>query len=84
MRYPDKATRRTEIDRMVNQHCKKQIEAYWAERGYQVDVRLIEQPFSQADRCMPTLLTSDMMNGYPMGYHVKRTERILKARGHIA
>jgi hypothetical protein len=44
---------------------KLRIEEYWRERGYDVDVKLIEAGFVPAMRSARTDVRSDMVNGLP-------------------
>lgn len=44
---------------------KMRIEEYWRERGYRVDVKLIEAGFVAAMRSARTDVRSDMRNGFP-------------------
>jgi hypothetical protein len=44
---------------------KSRIEDYWRERGFQVDVKLVEAPFVAAMRSARTDVRSDMVNGFP-------------------
>ena len=44
---------------------KMRIEEYWRERGYNVDVKLIEAGFVAAMRSARTDVRSDMVNGFP-------------------
>jgi len=44
---------------------RRRIEEYWSERGYQVDVQLINQGFVPAMRSARTDIRSDMVNGMP-------------------
>lgn len=44
---------------------KTRIEDYWRERGFQVDVKLVEAPFVAAMRSARTDVRSDMVNGFP-------------------
>jgi hypothetical protein len=45
---------------------KQRIEEYWRDRGYAVDVKLIEAGFVAAMRSARTDVRSDMVNGLPM------------------
>jgi hypothetical protein len=45
---------------------KQRIEEYWRERGFAVDVKLIEAGFVAAMRSARTDVRSDMVNGFPM------------------
>ena len=49
---------------------KQRIEEYWRERGFTVDVKLIEAGFVAAMRSARTDVRSDMVNGHP----TKRTD----------
>lgn len=44
---------------------KQRIEEYWRERGYNVDVKLVEAGFVPAMRSARTDVRSDMVNGMP-------------------
>lgn len=44
---------------------KERIEEYWRERGYTVDVKLIEAGFVPAMRSARMDVRSDMVNGFP-------------------
>lgn len=44
---------------------KQRIEEYWRDRGYQVDVKLVEAGFVAAMRSARTDVRSDMVNGLP-------------------
>lgn len=44
---------------------KLKIEAFWRERGYDVDVALVEAGFLPAMRSARTDVRSDMVNGLP-------------------
>ncbi|MFZ4120713.1 MAG: hypothetical protein ACOYKM_03535 [Caulobacterales bacterium] len=44
---------------------KQRIEEYWRERGYNVEVRLVEAGFMPAMRSARTDVRSDMTNGMP-------------------
>jgi len=44
---------------------KQRIEEYWKDKGYNVDVKLIEAPFVAAMRSARTDVRSDMVNGFP-------------------
>ena len=50
---------------------KQRIEEYWRERGFAVDVKLIEAGFVAAMRSARTDVRSDMVNGFP----TKREDR---------
>ncbi len=44
---------------------KQRIEEYWRERGYAVEVKLVEAGFVAAMRSARTDVRSDMVNGFP-------------------
>ncbi|MEE2567287.1 phosphoglycolate phosphatase [Hyphobacterium marinum] len=44
---------------------KQRIEAYWAERGYDVNVDLVDAGFMPAMRSARTDVRSNMVNGMP-------------------
>ena len=44
---------------------KTRIEEYWRERGFNVDIKLVEAPFVAAMRSARTDVRSDMVNGFP-------------------
>jgi hypothetical protein len=44
---------------------KNKIEDYWRERGYDVDVKLVDAGFMAAMRSARTDVRSDMVNGMP-------------------
>jgi len=44
---------------------KLRIEEYWRDRGFAVDVKLIEAGFVAAMRSARTDVRSDMVNGFP-------------------
>lgn len=44
---------------------KEKIEAYWKERGYDVDIDLVESGFVAAMRSGRTDVRSNMVNGMP-------------------
>lgn len=44
---------------------KQRIEEYWRDRGYNVDVKLVEAPFVAAMRSARMDVRSDMVNGFP-------------------
>lgn len=51
---------------------KARIEAYWKNRGYAVDVRVIDGPFIPSLREHARMLRSNMKNGLPEGCAPKR------------
>jgi hypothetical protein len=44
---------------------KQRIEEYWRERGFNVEVKLVEAGFVAAMRSARTDVRSDMVNGFP-------------------
>lgn len=44
---------------------KAKIEAYWRERGYEVQVMLVDGPFSAALRATRVDVRSELINGLP-------------------
>ena len=44
---------------------KQRIEEYWRERGYTVEIKLVEAGFVAARRSARTDVRSDMVNGFP-------------------
>ena len=44
---------------------KQRIEDYWRERGYDVEIRLVDAAFMPAMRSARTDVRSDMVNGLP-------------------
>lgn len=55
---------------------KQRIEEYWRERGFTVDVKLIEAGFVAAMRSARTDVRSDMVNGMP----TKKSEETERSR----
>lgn len=47
------------------ERLREKIRAYWAERGYDVDVDLVDAGFVAAMRSARTDLRSNMVNGMP-------------------
>lgn len=47
------------------ERLKEKIEAYWAERGRAVSVKVISESFHPAIRAARVNIRSDMLNGYP-------------------
>ncbi len=56
---------------------KQRIEEYWRERGYDVDVKLIDAGFMAAMRSARTDVRSDMVNGLP----ARKAEESKEERG---
>lgn len=44
---------------------KARIEAYWRDRGYEVQVMLVDAPFAAALRAARVDVRSEMVNGLP-------------------
>lgn len=44
---------------------KQRIEAYWRERGYEVQVMLVDGPFNPALRAARVDVRSELVNGLP-------------------
>jgi hypothetical protein len=44
---------------------KQRIEEYWRDRGFKVDVKLVDAGFTPAMRSARTDVRSDMVNGMP-------------------
>lgn len=44
---------------------KQRIEEYWRERGFAVEIKLVEAGFVAAMRSARTDVRSDMVNGFP-------------------
>ena len=55
---------------------KQRIEEYWRERGYTVDVKLVEAGFVAAMRSARTDVRSDMVNGLPTKRSSNERERV--------
>lgn len=47
------------------ERLKKQIEAYWAERGHDVKINLVQGGFLASMRSARTDVRSNMVNGVP-------------------
>jgi hypothetical protein len=47
------------------QRLKQRIQEYWRERGYEVEINLVEAPFVAAMRSGRTDVRSDLKNGIP-------------------
>lgn len=45
---------------------KRRIEEYWASRGFDVEVKLVDGAFMAAMRSARTDVRSDMVNGMPV------------------
>ena len=61
---------------------KQRIEEYWRERGYTVEVKLVEAGFVAAMRSARTDVRSDMVNGFPTKRSDNDRERVSpKVRG---
>ena len=55
---------------------REKISAYWAERGYEVDVDLIDAGFVPAMRSARTDVRSNMVNGMPRRRIAKTQEDV--------
>jgi len=55
-------------DRAGASALKERIEAYWRERGHEVEVHLVEAPFTPAVRAARFDVRSEMINGLPRGW----------------
>lgn len=44
---------------------KRKIEEYWRDKGHEVEVKLVDGPFTASMRSSRTDLRSDMLNGLP-------------------
>ncbi len=58
---------------------KQRIEEYWRDRGYTVEVKLVEAGFVAAMRSARTDVRSDMVNGFP----TRRAELEARARPRV-
>ncbi|MGE3143765.1 MAG: phosphoglycolate phosphatase [Hyphomonadaceae bacterium] len=56
---------------------KQKIEDYWRDKGYDVDVKLVEAGFVAAMRSARTDVRSDMINGLPAR---RRSEEVKATR----
>lgn len=52
-------------DRTGARVLKERIEAYWRERGFEIQVNLVEAPFSPAIRAARVDIRSELINGLP-------------------
>lgn len=59
-------------DRQGANKLKARIEQYWRERGFAVQVMLVDAPFSPAVRAARVDIRSDLVNGMPR--RLPRTE----------
>ena len=55
---------------------REKIREYWAERGYEVDVDLVDAGFVPAMRSARTDLRSNMVNGMPRRRIAKTQEEV--------
>ncbi|MBL8537169.1 MAG: hypothetical protein JNM59_07165 [Hyphomonadaceae bacterium] len=60
---------------------KQRIEEYWRDRGYKVDIKLIEAGFVAAMRSARTDVRSDMVNGFPVSREASDDRRSPNRRG---
>ena len=80
---PSAAVLTRQSAQIADRHAE-QIRAYWAERGYEINTRIIEIGFQQKTRCVPSCVRSDLANGLPRGYRPpSRLDRLRKQRGHV-
>lgn len=61
-------------DRDGANELKTRIEAYWRSRGYEVQVNLVEAPFSPAIRSARYDIRSELVNGLPSAARKPRRE----------
>lgn len=61
---------------------KQKIEQYWTERGYEVDVDLVDACFIAAMRSARTDIRSNMVNGMPR--RRAASEESTTRRGYVA
>ena len=54
---------------------KQRIEEYWRDRGYSVEIKLIEAGFVAAMRSARTDVRSDMVNGLPARRNERESDR---------
>ncbi len=54
---------------------KERIEAYWRERGYDVNIDLVDAGFMPAMRSARTDVRSNMVNGFPRPANDRGPER---------
>ena len=59
------ATEKDFTDRDGANALKARIEAYWRERGHEVEVTLVDAPFAPALRAARVDVRSEMVNGLP-------------------
>lgn len=62
---------------------KQRIEEYWRERGYAVEIKLVEAGFVAAMRSARTDVRSDMVNGLPSRKSERSNERNPSRRGLV-
>lgn len=62
---------------------KQRIEEYWKDKGYAVDVKLIEAPFVAAMRSARTDVRSDMEDGFPRGHNAAKSRTTPSGRGEL-
>ncbi len=53
---------------------KNKIEEYWRDKGYDVEIKLIEAGFVAAMRSARTDVRSDMVNGFPSRRKTEESE----------
>ncbi len=62
---------------------KSKIEEYWAERGYAVDINLVDAGFIAAMRSARTDVRSDMTNGMPRRRAVSEGRSVRRAASSL-
>lgn len=56
---------------------KQRIEEYWRDRGFDIDIKLVDAGFMAAMRSARTDLRSDMINGLPR----RRADQVVDGGG---
>ena len=62
---------------------KARIEEYWSERGFDVNINLVEAGFVPAMRSARTDVRSNMINGLPPRRKVERPAQIGRASSYL-
>lgn len=62
---------------------KQKIEAYWRERGYEVEISLVEAGFMPAMRSARTDVRSDMVNGMPRRISRDQERVLVRGRSNV-
>jgi hypothetical protein len=66
---------------------KQRIEEYWRDRGFKVEIKLIEAGFVAAMRSARTDVRSDMVNGFPVrreDLDVRRPSNSVRGMAEVA